>query len=68
MHKQSKHTPNAADFPTEEHYRQYLDWQRSQRVQKREAVIEVISGIGLVALLAFAVKVWFVMEGFTIKW
>jgi len=45
--------------------RKFKEYKRRKR---KEAVVEICAAIGLVALIAFAVKLWFVAEGFSIQW
>jgi len=45
--------------------RKFRQWQKQKR---KEAVVEVVSSIILLALLALMVKLWFVAEGFSIQW
>lgn len=39
-----------------------------KRKKRKDAIVETFAAIGIVALIAFAVKLWFVAEGFTIQW
>lgn len=56
-------------FREQPHPKHYLEMERKMRYDRTwGAAIDLFFTVVLVALFALSVKVWYVLEGFTVRW
>lgn len=65
MLKERKARHIAEVYRTQIYPEEYL---RREREIRKNNIVEAVSAVVLCALIAFLVKLWFVAEGFSIKW
>jgi len=65
MLKERKARHIAEVYRTQIYPEEYL---RREREIRKNNIVEAVSAVVLCALIAFLVKLWFVVEGFSIKW